>query len=124
MRRRPAEADGELRLGEPGREKGGEEVPKNRKLTLDSLVLAMVKEEVGGGGNRARRAVVGAEENRRRRRFRAPRLDSFGGEGEDDEAELLVVVDLRGEAPSGGDVRVTAAGPWRPLRARVRVSVS
>ena len=52
MRRRPAEADGELRQpGEPGREKGGEDVPEDGELTLDVWVLVAVKKEVGDGGN-------------------------------------------------------------------------
>ena len=38
-----------------------------------------------------------------RRRLRAPRLDSFGGEVDDDEAELLPRFDLLCGAPSGGD---------------------
>ena len=35
--------------------------------------------------------------------------DSSDGNDEGEEADVLVVVDLRGEAPSGGGVRVTAA---------------
>ena len=123
MRRRPAEADGELRrLGEPGREKGGEEVPKNRKLTLDSLVLAMVTEEVGNGGNRARRAAAGGEEDG----------EMGGGSGLPGTIPWTRTTTATrrsfcsasvwlGEASSGGVVRVTAAGPWRPVR-EARVS--
>ena len=59
--RRPTESYGDG--GYLGREEENEDVQKNRKLTLDALVLAVVKEEVGGGGNRARRAAAGAEED-------------------------------------------------------------
>ena len=43
------------------------------------------------------------------RQFRASRLDSLDEDDEGDEAELLLVFDLLGEAPSGGDGRGTAA---------------
>ena len=55
-----------------------------------------------GGGRWRRRSG-------RRRRFRASRSDSFGGEDEGDEAEILARVDLLGEAPNGGVARGTAA---------------
>ena len=59
--RRPTESYGDgVYLG---REEENEDVQKNRKLTLDALVLAVVKEEVGGGGNGARRAAAGVEED-------------------------------------------------------------
>ena len=46
--------------------------------------------------------------------MRPARVNSFGVEDEDDEAERMAVFDLRGEAPIGGDA--TATAPRRPVR--------
>jgi hypothetical protein len=59
-------------------------------------------EEVGGRRNRRRSAVAGARNRRAWRRHEAPGLDSFNGDGEDDEADLLVASVCRGAAGSGG----------------------
>ena len=40
-----------------------EDAQETRELTLDALVLAVVKEEDGGGGDCARRAAAGVEED-------------------------------------------------------------
>ena len=55
-------------------------------------------------------------------RQRASQLDSFDGEVEGDEAELLPRLDLLGEASSGGDAR-RQARLWCGHGARVKVFV-
>ena len=49
------------------------------------------------------------------RRSRAPLLDSFDQEGEDDAAEKVAVFDLLGELPNIGDARrqLAMVRPWR-----------
>ena len=97
------------------------------------------------GARRSRAASIGpeeqrpeAEENERRRRLRDPRPDSFGGKGEDDEAEPTVVFNRAGAAGvdggvlgshGGGDERELDLGlgfrghAWGTVRGRVREQV-
>ena len=56
--------------------------------------------EMGEDDGGLRRRITG-----RRRRFTDSQPDSFGWEGEEDEAEAPVALDLRGAAPGDGDVR-------------------
>ena len=101
-RRRPTAGDDGQDDTEQERE--GEDVQKDRTLTLVAWILSSVKEESGAAA-----VVLGARQpwsgkNAWRRRFAAPWLDSWYGDEEEDAAELVVLSNLHGEVSTGGEL--------------------